>query len=264
MDLQLNGKTALITGSTDGIGYSTAVGLAKEGTIVYLNGRDKKKLQTAIERLKKEVPNAQADGIVADFGKATEINELLRKLPEVDILINNVGIYGDLPFDTTSDEEWLHYYEVNVLSGVRLSRHYAKYMKQKNWGRIIFLSSESGINIPEDMILYGVTKTAYLSLSRGLAKYFRGTNVTVNSVLPGPTWAAGNHRSMQALARERGISENEAALQFLREKRPSTIIERFAEPEEVANLIVYVASPLSSATTGAALRVDGGVVDTAF
>ncbi|MFT3750429.1 MAG: SDR family oxidoreductase [Agriterribacter sp.] len=264
MDLQLKGKKALITGSTDGIGYATATGLAREGAIVYLNGREEKKLQNAIERLKKEVPGARTEGIAADFSKVQEVNGLLQKLPEVDILVNNVGIYEALPFEETLDSDWLHYYEVNVLSGVRLSRHYIDYMKRKNWGRIIFISSESGINIPEDMILYGVTKTSYLALSRGLAKYLRGTNITVNAILPGPTWAAGNHKSMQALAKEKGISEKDAALLFLKEKRPSTIIERFAEPEEVANLIVYVSSPLSSATTGAALRVDGGVVDTAF
>lgn len=264
MDLQLTGKKALVTGSTDGIGYATAVGLAREGAVVYLNGRDEKKLQAAIARLKGEVAGAQVAGIVADFGKVAEVNALLQQLPTVDILVNNVGIYGDLPFETTMDEEWFRYFEVNVMSGVRLSRHYVAHMKAQNWGRIIFLSSESAINIPDDMILYGVTKTAYLSLSRGLAKYVRGTNVTVNAILPGPTWAAGNHQSMQALAAEKGVSEQEAAMQFLREKRPSTIIERFAEPEEVANLIVYVASPLSSATTGAALRVDGGVVESAF
>lgn len=264
MDLQLKGKTALITGSTEGIGFATAVGLAREGVFVYLNGREETKLQHAIERLKEKVPNGQAQGIVADFGKVQEINRLIQKLPQVDILINNVGIYGDLPFETTSDQDWFYYYEVNVLSGVRLSRHYVDYMKKQNWGRIIFLSSESAINIPEDMILYGVTKTSCLALSRGLAKHLRGTNVTVNAILPGPTWAAGNHRSMQAVAAKNNISEEEAAQLFLKEKRPSTIIERFANPEEVANLIVYVASPLSSATTGAALRVDGGVVDTAF
>ena len=264
MNLQLENKKALVTGSTDGIGLATAVGLVREGAFVYLNGRHQEKLQQAIAHIKTIVPEAQVAGIVADFGKLEDVNKLIKELPEVDILVNNVGIYGDLPFETTSDEEWFHYFEVNVMSGVRLSRHYAKYMKSKNWGRIIFLSSESAINIPDDMILYGVTKTAYLSLSRGLAKYFRGTGITVNAVLPGPTWSAGNHAGMQKLAAKRGVSEEEASKLFLQEKRPSSIIERFAEPEEVANLIVYVASPLSSATTGAALRVDGGVVESAF
>lgn len=264
MDLQLKNKKALITGSTDGIGFATAVSLAKEGADVYLNGRDEEKLKQAIDKLKKEVPEAKVSGVSADFSKVENVNRLIEKLPKVDILVNNVGIYGDLPFETTEDEEWLKYYEVNVLSGVRLSRHYAGYMKQQNWGRIIFLSSESAINIPDDMILYGVTKTAYLSLSRGLAKYFSGTNITVNAVLPGPTWSKGNHENMQKVAEEKGITEEEASKLFIKEKRPSSIIQRFAEPEEVANLITYLASPLSSATTGAALRVDGGVVDTAF
>ncbi len=264
MDLQLTGKKVLITGSTDGIGYATAVGLAKEGAFVYINGRDDEKLKDALVRIKKEVSEANVDGIVADFANVEEINNLLEKLPEVDILINNVGVYGDQPFESTSDEQWFHDFDVNVMSGVRLSRHYIEGMKKKNWGRIIFISSESAVNIPDDMILYGVTKTAYLALSRGLAKYLRGTNVTVNAVLPGPTWSAGNHRGMQALAEERGVTEIEASLSFLKEKRASSIIGRFAEPEEVANLIVYVSSPLSSATTGAALRVDGGVVETAF
>ena len=264
MDLQLIGKTALVTGSTDGIGYSTAIGLAREGAVVYLNGREENRLQEAIDKLKKEVPGAKVDGIAADFAKVEEVEDLLRKLPEVDILINNVGIYGAQPFGTTPDEQWFHDFNVNVMSGVRLSRHYVEGMKKKNWGRIIFLSSESAINIPDDMILYGVTKTAYLALSRGLAKHLRGTNITVNAILPGPTWSAGNHRGMQEIAKKNGISETDASLLFIKENRPSSIIGRFAEAEEVANLIVYVSSPLSSATTGAALRVDGGVVDSAF
>lgn len=264
MDLQLKNKTALVTGSTEGIGFAIAKGLLKEGIEVYINGRQQEKVDKAIAQLKSELPNAEVKGIVADFSKVEEVNALIKQLPEVDILVNNVGIYGDQPFETTEDDIWFHDFEVNVMSGVRLSRHYAPIMKKKNWGRIIFLSSESAVNIPDDMILYGVTKTAYLALSRGLAKHLKGTNVTVNAILPGPTWSAANIKNMQKIADERGISLEEAGNAFVKEKRPSSIVGKFVEAEEVANLVVYTASPLSSATTGAALRVDGGVIDSAF
>lgn len=264
MDLQLKGKIALVTGSTGGIGYGIALGLLREGTTVYINGRSEQSIQSAIERLKKEVPEASVEGIVADFAKVDEVNNLIGVLPEVDILINNVGVYGDQPFETTGDDVWMHDFEVNVLSGVRLSRHYTPLMKAKNWGRIIFISSESAINIPEDMILYGVTKTAYLALSRGLAKHLKGTNVTVNAILPGPTLAEGTAKMFEQIAKDKGISVEQAQIEFIKEKRPSSIIQRWAETEEVANMVVYIASPLSSATSGAALRVDGGVVDSAF
>jgi NAD(P)-dependent dehydrogenase (short-subunit alcohol dehydrogenase family) len=264
MDLKIKGRKALVTGSTDGIGFAIAKGFLKEGVKVYINGRHQAKLDEAVAKLKEAVPGADVEGIPADFSKVEEVNALIKQLPDVDILVNNVGIYSEQPFETTPDEVWFHDFEVNVMSGVRLSRHYVSGMKKRNRGRIIFLSSESAINIPDDMILYGVTKTAYLALSRGLAKYLRGTNVTVNAVLPGPTWSAANLKSMQELAKERGISVEEASLDFVREKRPSSIIRRFASAEEVANMVLYVASDLSSATTGAALRVDGGVVNTAF
>lgn len=264
MDLQLIGKTALVTGSTGGIGYGIALGLLREGTTVYVNGRSRESVNTAITKLKREVPGALVEGFVADFAKVEEVNQLISALPEVDILINNVGVYGDQPFETTGDEVWLHDFEVNVLSGVRLSRHYAPLMKAKNWGRIIFISSESAINIPEDMILYGVTKTAYLALSRGLAKHLKGTNVTVNAILPGPTLAEGTAKMFEQIARDKGISVEQAQIEFIKEKRPSSIIQRWADTQEVANMVVYIASPLSSATSGAALRVDGGVVDSAF
>ncbi|WP_116788453.1 SDR family NAD(P)-dependent oxidoreductase [Flavobacterium psychrotrophum] len=264
MDLQLKGKTALVTGSTGGIGYGIALGLLREGTTVYVNGRSRESVNTAITKLKQEVPGALVEGFVADFAKVEEVNQLISALREVDILINNVGVYGDQPFETTGDEVWLHDFEVNVLSGVRLSRHYAPLMKAKNWGRIIFISSESAINIPEDMILYGVTKTAYLALSRGLAKHLKGTNVTVNAILPGPTLAEGTAKMFEQIARDKGISVEQAQIEFIKEKRPSSIIQRWADTQEVANMVVYIASPLSSATSGAALRVDGGVVDSAF
>ena len=264
MDLQLNNKTALVTGSTEGIGYAIAKGLLKEGTKVFINGRTQEKIDTSIKKLKEEFPNTDVEGIVADFSKVEEVNQLIEQLPDVDILVNNVGVFGAQPFETTEDDVWFHDFEINVMSGVRLSRYYAPKMKAKNWGRIIFISSESAINIPDDMILYGVTKTAYLALSRGLAKHLKGTNVTVNAILPGPTWSASNLKNMQALADEKGIDVEKAGIEFVKEKRPSSIVGKFVEADEVANLVVYTASPLSSATTGAALRVDGGVVDTAF
>ncbi len=264
MDLKLKDKTALVTGSASGIGYAIALGLAREGVKVYINGRSEEKFDKAVEAIKSEVPEAEVEGIVADFSNVEDVKALIATLPQVDILVNNVGVYGEQPFETTDDEQWFRDYEINVLSGVRLSRHYAPLMRAKNWGRIIFISSESAINIPDDMILYGVTKTAYLALSRGLAKHLKGTNVTVNAVLPGPTLAEGTQEMFEKIAREKNISIEEAPLAFIQEKRPSSIIQRFATTEEVANLVVYVASPLSSATTGAALRVDGGVVDASF
>ena len=264
MDLKLTGKTALVTGSASGIGYAIVLGLAKEGVKVYINGRSKEKLDQAAANIQAQVPGAEVQGLVADFAKVDEVNSLIAALPEVDILVNNVGVYGDQPFDTTDDAHWFRDYEINVMSGVRLSRHYAPLMKAKNWGRIIFISSESAMNVPDDMILYGVTKTAYLALSRGLAKHLRGTNVTVNAVLPGPTVASATDSMFEQIAKDYNVSVEEAPNVFIKEKRPSSIIQRFAQPEEVANLVVYVASPLSSATTGAALRVDGGVADTSF
>ncbi|WP_128330775.1 SDR family NAD(P)-dependent oxidoreductase [Apibacter sp. HY039] len=264
MDLELKGKTALVTGSTAGIGYATAVGLLKEGVKVFINGREEEKLKEVLKKIRKEVPDADVDAVAADFSKDEDIESLIKKVDQVDILVNNVGVYGEQPFETTSDEEWMRDFKINVMSGVHLSRHYIPGMKKKKWGRIIFISSESAINIPEDMILYGVTKTALLSLSRGLAKSLRGTQITVNSILPGPTWSAGNLKGMEKTAKEKNITVEEASFEFVKEKRPDSIIQRFAQPEEVANLVVYTASPRASATTGAALRVDGGVVNTAF
>lgn len=264
MDLKLKGKTALITGSASGIGYAIALGLAKEGVKIYINGRSKEKLDKAAQTIREQIPGAEVQGLVADFAKVQEVNSLIANLPEVDILVNNVGVYGEQPFETTDDAHWFRDYEINVMSGVRLSRHYGPLMRAKNWGRIIFIASESAINIPEDMILYGVTKTAYLGLSRGLAKHMKGTNVTVNAVLPGPTLSDGTDEMFAQIAKENNVSVGEAPSVFIREKRASSIIQRFATTEEVANLVVYVSSPLSSATTGAALRVDGGVVDASF
>src|SRR5690606_276908 len=228
MDLKLNGKTALVTGSASGIGFAIALGLAREGVKVFINGRSKDKLEKAAQSIREEVAGAEVEGIAADFGKVEEVNALIAALPEVDILVNNVGVYGDQPFEPTTDDRWLKDYEINVLSGVRLSRHYAPLMKAKNWGRIIFISSESAINIPEDMILYGVTKTAYLALSRGLAKHLKGTNVTVNAILPGPTVASATQDMFEQIEKGRRGKVDEAPAVFIREERPSSIIPRYA------------------------------------
>lgn len=261
MDLQLKNKTALVTGSTEGIGYAIAKGLLAEGAIVYINGRKQETIDASIKKLKEEVPAANVYGIAADFSKTEEIDSLIQQLPEVDILINNVGIFGPKPFEEITDEEWFRFFEVNVMSGVRLSRHYFPKMKAKNWGRILFTSSESAVNIPEEMIHYGFTKTALLSISRGLAQLCKGTDVTVNAVLPGPTMSQGVE-DMTGISD--GKDADEVAKEFFKNDRPTSIIQRFASTEEVANLFVYLSSPLSAATNGAPMRVEGGVIRSAF
>ncbi|MDR6194475.1 SDR family oxidoreductase [Siphonobacter sp. SORGH_AS_0500] len=264
MDLKLTEKVALVTGSTAGIGLAIAQGLAREGATVYVNGRTQERVEEAISTIKATIPDAKLKGVTADFSKVKEVNALLEEVPEVDILINNVGIFGQKPFAEITDEEWMNYYEVNVLSGVRLSRYYFPKMLAQNWGRIIFLSSESAIQIPEDMIQYGMTKTAMLAISRGLAELTKGTEVTVNAVLPGPTWSEGNEKGVKQTAEKENITVEEAQQEFFKKYRPTSLLQRFATTEEVANLVTYVSSPLSSATNGAALRVDGGVVKSAF
>ncbi|MGB3801059.1 MAG: SDR family oxidoreductase [Lewinella sp.] len=261
MDLQLNGKTALITGSTAGIGLTIARLLAKEGASVVLNGRKQTDVDEVAKDLRQETGNDNVRGIAADFSKTDDVDKLLEELPDVDILVNNVGIFGEVPFAEITDEQWLQTFDVNVMSGVRLSRHYFPRMLKKNEGRIIFISSESGENIPTEMIHYGVSKTAQLALSRGLAQLTRGTNVTVNSVLPGPTMSRANQASLEKQAEESDKSIDQVKADFIEEKRPTSLIHRWAEPEEVANMVAYVASPLSSATNGAALRVEGGIVN---
>ncbi|WP_185965610.1 SDR family NAD(P)-dependent oxidoreductase [Flavobacterium zepuense] len=259
MNLQLNDKTALVTGSTAGIGYAIAKLLLQEGATVYINGRKPQIIDEVLEQLKKEVPSAKVQGIAADFSKTEDIDNLLKALPEVDILINNVGIFGPKPFAEITDADWFNFFDVNVMSGVRLSRHYFPKMLAKNEGRIIFISSESAINIPEDMIHYGFTKTAMLSVSRGLAELTKGTNVTVNCVLPGPTLSAGVEE-MTGL--NKGGSKEETEKDFFTNIRPTSILQRFTSPDEIANTVVYIASSLASATNGAAIRADGGVVKT--
>lgn len=260
MDFQLADKTALVSGSTAGIGLAIATTLAQEGATVVINGRTEERVNTAIDHIKQRSLDAKLQGLVADLGTTDGTNQLFQQVSEVDILVNNLGIYSAKTFAEISDEEWTKLLEVNVMSGVRLSRYYLPRMLQKNWGRIIFISSESAINIPAEMIHYGVTKTAQLALARGLAETTVGTNVTVNSVLPGPTRSEGVEDFIQSLATEQNTSLEQIEKEFFAKTRPSSLIQRFATTEEVAALVAFVASPRSSATNGAALRVDGGVV----
>jgi NAD(P)-dependent dehydrogenase (short-subunit alcohol dehydrogenase family) len=262
MDLKLKGKKVFISGSTAGIGFSSAKKLLEEKATVVINGRTEEKVNMAVKRLQKEIPDSNISGIAADFSKAGDIDNIFKQLPSVDILINNVGIFEPKPFTEITDEDWLQIFEVNVLSGIRLSRHYFPGMLKRNSGRIIFISSESAIHIPEEMIHYGMTKTAQLSVSRGLAELTKGTNVTVNSILPGPTKSEGVSNFMNDLARRQKSSTKEVEASFFKTARPTSLIQRFASTDEIANLIAFVASPLSSATNGAALRADGGVVKT--
>jgi len=262
MNIDLSGKTAIVTGSTLGIGFAIARGLAGSGAAVVVNGRKRGAVDEAVAALEKEFPGAEVRGVAADLGTAEGCARLLEAEPAADILVNNLGIYELQDFFDIPDEAWTRFFEVNVLSGVRLSRAYLPGMLEKNWGRVIFISSESGLNIPADMIHYGFTKTANLSISRGLAKRVAGSGVTVNAVLPGPTLSEGVEQMLEEDAKAAGVSIEEAGVNFVKEARSSSIIRRPATVEEVANMVVYVASPQASATTGAALRVDGGVVDT--
>lgn len=260
MDLHLKNKTALVTGSTAGIGFAIAKLLAQEGANIYINGRTTDKVDTVVKQLKDETGNDKISGIACDFSKPDEISALLTQLPEVDILVNNVGIFEPKAFEDISDEDWFKFYEVNVLSGIRLSRSYFPKMLKKDWGRIIFISSESAIQIPAEMIHYGMTKTAQLAISRGLAELTKGTNVTVNAVLPGPTLSEGVGGFIDDLAKSQDKTRDEVERDFFEHMRPTSLIQRFASPEEIANLVVYLCSTLSSATNGAALRVEGGLL----
>lgn len=259
MHIDLSGKTALITGASAGIGLAIARGLAQAGASVTLSARDAQRLNAAVAALQAE--GLQAQGMAADLATANGCQALIAAVPATDILINNLGIYGTQDFFALTDEDWETFFQTNVMSGLRLSRHYAQGMKARGWGRIQFISSESAINIPADMVHYGVSKSALQGLSRGLAKVLAGSGVTVNTILPGPTRTEGVQTFFANLAREQGISVPEMEVRFFRENRPSSLIGRFATPEEVANLCVYAASPQASATTGAALRVEGGIVE---
>jgi NAD(P)-dependent dehydrogenase (short-subunit alcohol dehydrogenase family) len=262
MKIDLSGKTALVTGSTSGIGHAIAKGLASTGAAVVVNGRTQAKVDAAGAAIAKAVRGAKVRGVAADVSTAAGCQTLVAALPDVDILINNAGIFEPKDFFKIPDEDWIRFFEVNVMSGVRLSRSYMPGMLKRNWGRIVFISSESALNIPKEMIHYGVTKTAQLAVSRGLAEITRGTAVTVNSVLPGPTMSEGVETFVKDLARQSGQSVEEAASGFVKQFRPTSLLQRFASVEEIANMVVYVASKEASATNGAALRAEGGIVQT--
>lgn len=261
MKIDLSGKTALVTASTAGIGLAIAQGLAESGASVLLNGRSADSVARAKDKLLALYPHVQVSGIAADLGTNDGVEKLTSALPDIDILVNNAGIYGPQDFFATDDATWERYWQTNVMSGVRLARALLPAMVDKGWGRVVFISSESARNIPADMIHYGVTKTAQLALSRGLAKRVAGSGVTVNSVLPGPTLSDGFADMMAEEAARTGKSLETLGREFVMTNRPSSVIQRAASVEEVANMVVYVCSPLASATSGAALRVDGGVID---
>ena len=262
MDLKLADKLALVTGSTKGIGLAIATGLAREGARVIINGRSEKSVTEALTKIRQVVSNAKLESFAGDLSDADSTGALVKRFAAVDILVNNLGIFEPKPFEQIPDDDWRRFFEVNVLSGVRLSRAYLPQMKRKNWGRIVFISSESGIQIPAEMVHYGMTKTAQLAVSRGIAETCAGTGVTVNAVLPGPTRSDGVDEFVKQLSGGKPFAEFEH--EFFKSVRPSSLIKRFATTEEVANLVVYVCSPLSSATNGAALRVDGGVIRACF
>ena len=263
MDLNLKGKKALVTGSTAGIGYAIAKAMAGEGADVIINGRKQSSVDAVCKQLTPLV-EGQLIGFAGDLSKADEADNLYQQHPDVDILINNLGIFEPVSFEKISDDDWRRFFEINVLSGARLSRLYLPAMKQKDWGRIIFMSSESGIQIPAEMIHYGMTKSAQIAIARGLAEDVAGSNITVNSVLPGPTKSRGVVDFVEDMAEQQGQSFDQFEQDFFEKVRPTSLIKRFATTDEVAAMVCYLASPLASATTGAAVRVDGGVVKSAF
>ncbi len=260
MNLELEGKIALVTGSTAGIGFAIARRLACEGADVIVNGRTEERVREATAKINKEVSKANLRGIPADLGTAEGCEQVVGEAPRLDILVNNVGIFEPKPFEKITDADWEKFFAVNVMSGVRLSRAYLPAMKQRNWGRIVFISSESGLQIPAEMIHYGMTKTAQIAIARGLAETCEGTNVTVNSVLPGPTASEGVTEFVSNLATQQKMSAAEFEKEFFKNARPSSILKRFIEPDEIANVVAFVCSPLASAINGAAVRADGGVV----
>jgi NAD(P)-dependent dehydrogenase (short-subunit alcohol dehydrogenase family) len=262
MKLDLEDKTALVTGSTKGIGFAIALELAKEGARVILNGRSEGSVNSALDKIRQACPKAKVEGFAADLATEQGAEDLLKRFPQVDILINNLGIFEPKPFEEITDEEWRRFFEVNVLSGVRLSRAYVAQMKKRSWGRILFISSESAIQTPVEMMHYGMTKTAMLPISRGLAEYCAGTAVTVNAILPGPTHSEGVEDFVKQVSG--GHSFKEFEKDFFKNVRPSSLIQRFATAEEVAVLVAFVCSPKAAAITGAALRVDGGVIRSCF
>jgi NAD(P)-dependent dehydrogenase (short-subunit alcohol dehydrogenase family) len=261
MDLQLTGKKAFVSGSTAGIGFAIARRLLGEGAEVIINGRSQRGVDTAIEELKTITGRSAVTGIAADFSRVEEVNRLIAGLPPVDILVNNAGTFEPKPFSAIPDEDWFLLFEVNVMSGVRLSRHVLPRMLAENWGRIVFISSESAVYIPTEMIHYGVTKTAQLAVSRGLAQLTKGTGVTVNTILPGPTMSRGAGEFLGQLAKNENTTVDEVEKAFFRDGRPSSLLQRFTSTDEVANTVAYFASPLSSATNGAAIHAEGGIIN---
>jgi NAD(P)-dependent dehydrogenase (short-subunit alcohol dehydrogenase family) len=260
VDLKLADKVVLVTGSTAGIGFAIARAIAAEGAHVYVNGRTHGRVDAAVAAIKTHTLGTMVDGIVADFSSSAGAEAVIAKLPAVDVLINNVGVFEPKPFGEIPDADWYRFFEINVMSGVRLARHYLAGMLEKNWGRILFISSESAVQTPPEMVHYGMTKTAQVAVARGIAESVAGTGVTVNSVLPGPTESEGVVGFVEAMAKEQNKSKQVIEKEFFEHVRPSSLLKRFATVDEVAALVTYLASELSSATNGAALRVDGGVV----
>jgi NAD(P)-dependent dehydrogenase (short-subunit alcohol dehydrogenase family) len=265
MDLDLTGKIALVTGSTRGIGLASAIGLAQMGAEVIVNGRDAAAIADAIAKIRQAVPAAKTHAAAFDLSSAKGCAGVIAQFPQVDILVNNLGIYEPKPFFDLEDEDWTKMFEVNVMSGVRLTRHYLKRMlDHKDWGRVVFVSSESAIYVPKEMVHYGFSKAAQLYVARGAAEQTRATSITVNSVLPGPTWVEMAPVRLAARAKGLGTTADDLAARMFSERRPASLLQRYARPEEVANLICYVCSKAASATNGAALRVDGGIVTNPF
>ena len=262
MNLDLTGKTALVTGSTAGIGFAIAQGLAAAGAAIWVNGRTQARVDAALAQIRSAIPDAAVNGIAADLATAEGAKSVTTALPAVDILVNNLGGIGTAfkPFEELADADWHSIFELNVVSGVRVTRHYLPAMRARNWGRIVFVSSESGVQIPAEFVHYGVVKAGEIALARGIAQGLRGTGVTVNSILPGPT----SSEAFERIAARQGRSMAEVAAEWIEKSRPTSLIQRFTTPEEVANMAVYLCTEAASGTHGASLRVDGGVIMSAF
>jgi NAD(P)-dependent dehydrogenase (short-subunit alcohol dehydrogenase family) len=264
MNLDLTGKRALVTGSSRGIGFATALGLADMGATVLINGRTKESTDTALASAKKEKPKGRFEGAAGDLSKLDGVNAVIAASGDLDILVNNMSIYDVKQFTDITDADWQNFFDTNVMSGIRLTRNFLPKMLAKNWGRVVFVSSESGIHIPDEMIHYGVTKAAQLATARGCAELTKGTGVTVNSVLPGPTWVEGLAEKFKSRAKAQNTTIEALQEQMFAKRRPTSLLQRFETPDEIANLICYVCSPASSATNGTGLRCDGGIVRLPF